>query len=337
MIHSRRDASLVSALALVAGASALAGPIQAPPPSAPLRLVQTITLPGVEGRIDHLAVDLAGRRLFVCALGNGTLEVIDLESGRRVQSLTGFEEPQGVRYLSDSGLVVVASGGDGTATFLEGNPLKRTKSIPVGDDADNVRYDAAHRRVYVGRDGALVVLDPKTAAITAQIPLDGHPESFQLDAAGRIYVNVPQAQKIAVVDLAKGAVIASWPLSGVAANYPMALDEDNHRVFVATRRPPRLLAFEATTGRTVATQEIGGDADDLFYDAIRHRLYAICGDGSVVVLAQTDADHYRPLARVPTAAGARTGLYVPELGRLYVAVPHRTGPTAEILVFEAGS
>jgi hypothetical protein len=149
-------------------------------------------------------------------------------------------------------------------------------------------------------------------------------------------VNVPQRQKIAVVDVAKGAVIASWPLSGVAANYPMALDEDNHRVFVATRRPPRLLAFEATTGRTVATHEIDGDADDLFYDAIRHRLYAICGEGSVVVLAQTDADHYRPLARVPTAAGARTGLYVPELSRLYVAVPHRTGPQAEIQVFEAG-
>jgi DNA-binding beta-propeller fold protein YncE len=305
--------------------------------STPLRLVQTIALPGVEGRIDHLAIDLAGRRLFVCALGHGTLEVIDLESGRRVQSLAGFKEPQGVRYLPDFSMAVVASGGDGVATVLEGNPLKRTKSIPIGDDADNVRYDAARQKVLVGRDGALVVLDPKRAAITAQIPLDGHPESFQLDAAGRIYVNLPQRQKIAVVDVAKGAVIASWPLSGVAANYPMALDENAHRVFVATRWPPRLLAFEATTGRTVAALEIDGDADDLFYDALRHRLYAICGEGSVVVLAQIDADHYRPVARVPTAAGARTGLYVPELGRLYVAAPHRTGPTAEILVFEAGS
>jgi outer membrane protein assembly factor BamB len=180
------------------------------------------------------------------------------------------------------------------------------------------------------------VLDPGTRTSTAQIPLDGHPESFQLDAAGRIYVNVPQRQKIAVVDVAKGAVIASWPLSGVAANYPMALDEGNHRVFVATRRPPRLLAFDATTGRNVATVEIDGDADDLFYDAARRRLYAICGDGSVVVLGQADADHYQALARVPTVDGARTGLYVPELKRLYVAVPRRTNPVAEIRVFDVG-
>jgi sterol desaturase/sphingolipid hydroxylase (fatty acid hydroxylase superfamily) len=331
-----RMPSFFFALALVAAGSTLFGALPSPPLSAPLRLVQTIALPGVEGRIDHLAVDVAGRRLFVCALGNGTLEVIDLEAGQRVQSLAGFKEPQGVRYLSDSATVVVASGGDGTATFLGGSPLKRKQSIPVGDDADNVRYDATRRKVYVGRDGALVVIDPKTASITAQIPLDGHPESFQLDASGRIYVNVPQRQKVTVVDVAKGAAIASWPLSGTAANYPMALDEQNHRVFVATRRPPRLLAFDPATGRSVATLEIDGDADDLFYDAVRRRLYAICGEGSVVVLAQTDPDHYQAVARVPTAAGARTGLYVPELSRLYVAVPHRAGPHAEIRVFEAG-
>jgi DNA-binding beta-propeller fold protein YncE len=335
MLHRLRD-TLFSVAALVVSVSMLSGAIQGAPMSTPLRLVQRIALPGVEGRIDHLAVDLAGHRLFVCALGNGTVEVIDLEAGGRVQSVAGFEEPQGVRYLPDSGLVVVASGGDGSATFLEGNPLRRVRSVPVGEDADNVRYDAAHQKVYVGRDGALVALDPKTGTSTGQIPIDGHPESFQLDAAGRIYVNVPQRQKVAVVDIAKGAVIASWPLSGMAANYPMALDEPNHRIFVATRRPPRLLAFDAATGRSVANLEIDGDADDLFYDAIRRRLYAICGEGWAVVLAQTDADHYHPLARVPTAAGARTGLYVPELNRLYVAVPHRTGP-AEILVFEAGS
>jgi len=240
MAHVRRArSSLLPGVALVAGASALAGQTPGAPASPPLRLIQTIALPGVEGRIDHLAADVSGRRLFVCALGNGTLEVIDLEAGRRVQSLAGFKEPQGVRYLSDTGVVVVASGGDGTATFLEGNPLRPTKSVPVGDDADNVRYDLPHRKVYVGRDGALVALDAKTAAISAQIPLDGHPESFQLDAAGRLYVNVPQRQKIVVVDIAKGAAVASWPLTEAAANYPMALDEENRRVFVATRRPPR--------------------------------------------------------------------------------------------------
>ena len=281
-------------------------------------------------------MDVAGQRLFVCALGNGTLEIIDLKTGQRVQGIAGFKEPQGVRYLAESGLVVVASGGDGTATFLEGNPLKRSKTIPVGEDADNVRYDAGQRKVYVGRDGALVVLDPKERTRTLDIPLDGHPESFQLDSAGRIYVNIPQRQKVAVVDVAKGSVVASWTLSGVAANYPMALDETNHRLFIATRRPPRLLVFDTTTGHNVATLEIDGDSDDLFYDAARRRLYAICGDGSVVVLTQADADHYRTLARIPTVAGARTGLFAPELNRLYVAVPHRTSPVAEIRVFDVG-
>jgi DNA-binding beta-propeller fold protein YncE len=304
--------------------------------TSPLRLVQTIALPGVEGRIDHLAVDIAGERLFVCALGNGTLEIVDLHTGQRIQSIPGFKEPQGVRHLPDSGLVVVASGGDGTATFLEGNPLKRSTTIPVGGDADNVRYDAGRRKIYIGRDGALVVVDPQVRTRTADIPLDGHPESFQLDSAGRIYVNIPQRQKVAVVDVAKGSMTGSWPLSGAAANYPMALDETNHRLFVATRRPPRLLVFDTTTGHNLVTLEIDGDSDDLFYDAARRRLYAICGEGSVVVLAQADADHYRRVARIPTVAGARTGLFVPEMSRLYVAVPHRTSPVAEIRVFDVG-
>jgi DNA-binding beta-propeller fold protein YncE len=320
---------------LTASASALTAPTEGSLTS-PLRLVQTITLPGVEGRIDHLAVDVAGQRLFVCALGNGSLETVDLKTGQRVQSIPGFKEPQGVRFLPESGLVVVASGGDGTATFLDGNPLKRAKTIPVGADADNVRYDAAHRKIYIGRDGALVVLDPHERARIADIPLDGHPESFQLDSAGHIYVNIPQRQKVAVVDVAKGSVMGSWPLSGVAANYPMAIDEASHRLFVATRRPPRLLVFDTTTGHDVATLEIDGDSDDLFYDAARRRLYAICGDGSVVVLAQADADHYQTVARIPTVAGARTGLFVPELSRLYVAVPHRTNPTAAIRVYDVG-
>jgi DNA-binding beta-propeller fold protein YncE len=326
----------VCAVSLSAGASAWTAPTRSPAPTVPLRLVQTITLPGVEGRIDHLAVDLAGQRLFVCALGNGTLEVVDLETGKRVQSLPGFKEPQGVRYVSESGVVVVASGGDGTATFLEGTPLRRAKTIPVGDDADNVRYDAGRKKIYVGRDGALVILDPKERTRLAEIPLDGHPESFQLDSAGRIYVNVPERQKVAVVDVTKGSVVESWPLSGAGANYPMALDDANHRLFVATRRPPRLIVLDTATGRNVATLEIDGDADDLFYDAARRRLYAICGAGSVVVLAQADADHYLMEARIPTVAGARTGLFVPELNRLYVAVPHRMSPVAEIRVFDVG-
>jgi len=315
---------------LMAGLAAMAA---APPAPGPLRLLRTIPLPDVEGRIDHLAIDLAGRRLFVCALGNGSVEVVDLEAGARTQSVAGFEEPQGARYLPDTATLVVASGGDGAATFLEGTPLRRAKSVPVGGDADNVRLDAGHGTLYVGVDGGLAVLDPRTRTRLALIPLDGHAESFQLDGR-RIYVNIPQRQEVAVVDLATKAVVARWPVSA-AGNYPMALDAEGHRLMVATRRPPRLLVLDTETGHEVAAAGIGGDADDLYLDAARHRLYALCGEGQVTVLSRSAGDRYEVVARVPTAAGARTGLFVPELGRLYVAVPRRAGPTAEIRDFEA--
>jgi len=304
----------------------------------PLRLIQTVPLPGVRGRIDHLAVDVAGQRLFVAALGNNTVEVIDLKKGERVQSLVGFKEPQGVAYLPDTKTVAVANGGDGAVTLLDGTSLKPTKTIAFGDDADNLRYDAARKRLYVGYgNGALGVLAMATGARLGDIALDAHPESFQLEASsGRIYVNVASRQKVAVADMSRNAVVASWAVSAGSANYPMALDAPHHRLFVVTRRPPHVVVFDTDTGRTVATLEADGDADDVFYDAAQQRLYGCFGAGSVIVYAQRDADHYTVLAKVPTATGARTGLFSADLRRLFVAVPRRTNPTAEIRVFDTG-
>jgi DNA-binding beta-propeller fold protein YncE len=304
----------------------------------PLRLIQTVPLPGVQGRIDHLAVDVAGHRLFVAALGNNTVEVIDLKKGERVQSLVGFKEPQGVAYLPDTKTVAVANGGDGAVTLLDGTSLKPTKTIAFGDDADNLRYDAARKRLYVGYgNGALGAYDVPKGTRLPDIALDAHPESFQLDAAsGRIYVNVASLQKVAVVDANRSTVAATWAVSAGAANFPMALDSMHHRLFVVTRRPPHVVVFDTDTGRTVATLEADGDADDVFYDAAQQRLYGCFGAGSVIVYAQRDADHYTVLATVPTATGARTGLFSADLRRLFVAVPRRTNPTAEIRVFDTG-
>jgi DNA-binding beta-propeller fold protein YncE len=305
----------------------------------PLRLVQAIPLPGVEGRIDHLALDLAGQRLFVAALGNNTVEVIDLKKGHRVHSVAGFKEPQGIAYLPETNTVAVANGGDGAVTFLDGASLKPTKTIVFGEDADNLRYDATRKRLYVGYgNGALGAYDTAKSTRLADVALDAHPESLQLDAAsGRIFVNVASLQKIAVVDGNRNVVAATWHVSAGAANFPMALDASHHRLFVLTRKPPHLIVFDTQTGKDVATLHADGDADDLFYDAARQRLYACFGAGSVIVYAQGDPGHYTELANVPTAPGARTGLFSPELRRLFVAVPHRANPTAEIRVFDTGT
>jgi DNA-binding beta-propeller fold protein YncE len=303
----------------------------------PLQLVQTIPLSGVEGRIDHLAVDVPHQRLFVAALGNNTLEVLDVRAGKRLHSIGGLHNPQGVAYLPETNRIVVANAQGGGFDWFDGDRYLIKRKVDFSDDADNVRVDASARRVFVGYgDGALGVLDAVTGKRLADVPLKGHPESFQLEKSGaRIFVNVPTAEQIAIVDKGKGAVIAAWPLSGAHSNFPMALDEANSRLFVGCRNPAKVLVYDTQTGKVTATLDIAGDTDDLFYDAARKRLYVSCGAGFLDTFQQQDADHYQPLARIPTAAGARTSLFVPELGRLYLAVPHRGSQQAEIRVYAA--
>ena len=303
--------------------------------NAPLALAQTIVLPDVRGRIDHLDVDADGERLFVAALGNDSVEVIDLRGGRRSARITGLHEPQGLAYLPDAKRLYVASGGNGRVDVYSGTPPVAGPGIDGLDDADNVRYERTGGRLYVGYGKALAVVDAASARIVGRIPLAGHPESFQLETRGeRIFVNVPDAQQIAVLDRNKRAAIATWKLEGAEANFPMALDESHHRLFVGTRRPAELLVYDTDTGRRVGRLAIGGDADDLFYDAERRRIYAICGEGVVDIVHQDDADHYRSEGRVATARGARTGLFVPARAALFVAVPKRDGSSAEIRVYK---
>jgi DNA-binding beta-propeller fold protein YncE len=322
-------------LTSVLAAGAPPGPPKGPADAA-LHLVQTIPMPGVAGRIDHLAVDLATHRLFVCALGNDTVEVVDLEKGQRVQSVPGFKEPQGIVFMPKTNTVVVASGGDGRLSFLEGAPLKVTKALFLGEDADNVRYDPEHERIYVGYGGgALAVVDALKRDRLGEVALEAHPESFQRESSGRIFVNEARRARVAVVDVDKKAVTSRWALEGASANYPMALDETRHRLFVGARQPPRLVVMDTGTGKVVASLETESDVDDVFFDAARRRVYVIGGGGSVAVYDQTDADHYVERARIRTAEGARTGFFSPELARLYVAVPHRANPIAEIRVFAA--
>lgn len=300
-----------------------------------LKPVQTIPLPGVEGRFDHFAPDVKGGRLFLAALGNNTLEVLDAKSGKLRRSVKGMREPTGVAFAPDLNRVFVGNGAGGTCDILDGSSLERVGRVGL-EDADNVRYDAPTKRVYVGYGGgALCAIDGRSGKQVGSIPLAGHPESFQLEKSGsRIWVNVPSAQQIAVLDRKQEKVLAAWPVTGAKANYPMALDEERHRLFVGCRQPARLLVYDTETGKQVTSVDIVGDTDDLFYDPARKRLHVAGGEGAITVLEQRDADHYEPVGRVSTAAGARTAYLVPEWQRLFLAVPHRGAQGAEVRVYD---
>ena len=300
-----------------------------------LELVATIPMPGVKGRIDHLAIDPKGHRLFVAALGNNTVEVLDVERNRHEKSLPGFREPQGVLYLPESNRLYVANGKGERVDILDAASLSAVKRIDKLDDADNVRYDAAARKVVVGYGkGALHLIDSASGEAGEDIRLSGHPESFQLERNGtRIFVNVPDARQVAVVDRAKRAVAATWDVPGARANFPMALDEAGRRLFVGARSPALMLVYDTDSGKIVAKVPIGGDTDDVFFDAERKRVYVICGEGRIDIFRQEDADHYVREGSVKTAPRARTGLFVPEEARLYAAAPMVDKTPARILVF----
>ncbi len=303
-----------------------------------LVLKATVPLPGVSGRFDHFAVDTNSHRIFVAALGNDTIEVIDSAAGKRLHTITGLHKPTGVAFLPDQNQIFVANGSDGTVKVFDGASYKVIKNITGLDDADNVRLDVKANRIYVGYgDGALAAIDTGNWQQIGTIKLKAHPESFQLEQNGnRIFVNVPDAKQIAVVDRETRAVVATWPMQKFHANFPMALDEANHRLFVGCRSPARFVALDTDSGRSVAEIPISGDTDDLFFDATRRRLYLSCGEGSVDVITQRDADKYELKEKITTRGGARTGYFSATLSQFYLAVPHRGIQPAELRIFQTG-
>lgn len=300
----------------------------------PLALETKIPLGDVKGRIDHFAVDPERQRLFVAELGNDSVGVIDLKARKLIHTITGLSAPQGLGYVRSSDELYVANAGDGSVHLFKGDDLTPAGRIELHDDADNVRVDASHQRVYIGYgDGALSVVDPATRVRIADIPLKGHPESFQLDpAAGRIFVNVPDAGHIAVIDTASGKQVMTWPTRDARANFPMAFDSETGRVIVGFRDPPRLMVFAAQNGAVVANLDLCGDTDDIFVDAKRHRLYVACGEGVVDIFEPRDTSYARA-GRVPTVTGARTAFFAPEMDRLFVAVRATDKEPAAVWVF----
>jgi DNA-binding beta-propeller fold protein YncE len=299
-----------------------------------LELIATIPLPKVDGRIDHLAADPTLHRLFIASLGNNTVEVVDTRGGW-LATLTGLSGPQGIAYVADADRLFVASGGAQRLDVFDPGSLSQLNRVQPLPDADNVRDDFRAGNVIVGYGtGGLAIVNVKTGGIVGRIALPAHPESFQLEKGGaRVFINVPGVHAVMVADRVTRELLASWPLPAASGNYPMALDEASRRLFIGTRKPAALLVYDIDSGVAVARLETGGDADDVFYDERRGQVYVICGEGRIDVFHRESADRYTAQAQIVTAPRARTGLFVPEEDRLYVAVPATQGTPARILVY----
>src|SRR5262245_52678870 len=323
---------LIAITTILASTSAIFGQ---PATSPLLQLEAKVPLGAVSGRIDHMAVDLERHRLFVAELGNDSVGVVDLNAQKVIHRISGLKEPQGVAYVSTNDLLYVANGGDGSVRFFAGLNYSPAGRIDLGADADNIRVDKGANHLLVGYGGgAIAVIDLRDNSKVFSFALRAHPESFQLDASSRqIFVNLPTARAIAVLDESKGKEGAVWPLRH-GGNFPMALDSERHRVLVAFRNPAKLAAFDWEIGGVVNEADICGDADDLFLDPKRNRIYVTCGAGFIDVLSADDPKYSRQ-ARIATVSGARTGLFVPEMDRLLLAVrAHFTEPAA-IWVYRA--
>ncbi|HEY2774858.1 MAG TPA: hypothetical protein VGK20_12500 [Candidatus Binatia bacterium] len=318
--------------------SLLLGSVPVPDASAGeshLELVRTIALPGISGRIDHMTIDAAGKRLFVAALASNSVLVVDLEGGSIAGRIAGVTEPQGVAYLSGAGQVAVSSGGDGSCRFYDAQTLREISSADFRSDADNLRFDETQGKLYVGfGSGGIGIIDVKTGTRLADIPLTSHPEAFEMESLGsRAFVNLPATSSVAVVDRDKHNVLASWALPAHCENFPMALDQRHHRLFVGCRNPPQVVVLDTESGATIASFDCVADVDDLFLDGDTGLLYASGGEGFLDVFAP-DGKGWRRSQRIVTSARSRTSLLAPASKRLYLAIPSRGSQPAEIRVYE---
>jgi DNA-binding beta-propeller fold protein YncE len=322
------------------GFKALACGQEPPSVDQPLILDRIIAVPGAEGRFDHMAVDTKTGHVFASVYGNDTVAVLDVHRGREIHTINvGLDEPQGVAFLPDLNRIVVTNSGDGSCKIFDGTTYEPVASVKFTDDADQLRYDASRHLIYVAYgEGAIGTIDAMTNRVVGEsFALGAHPESFQLEESGpRIFVNLASQNRIAVIDR-NTRKITMWTLDGAGTNFPMALDEQHHRLFVSTRRPAMLLVLDMGTGREVTRLPGAADSDDMWYDATRHRIYVPGGEGLIYVYQQADADHYSLIAKVPGTIGARTSAYYGQVGKhnsLYLAVPGRANRGAELWVYE---
>jgi hypothetical protein len=301
-----------------------------------LKLDKEIILKVVKGRIDHIGIDLSGQVVYVAALGNNTLEVVDLKKGMVISTIKGLDEPQGVAYITKHKEIFVANGGTGECDFYDALTYKKTASISLSGDADDVRYDEVADKIYVGYgSGGIAIINAATNNMVSDIKLPAHPESFQVDAReGKIWINLPDAGMIGVADIKQAKLTGKWKKLLPRANFPMAYDETAHRIMIGYRFPATLKVLDSRTGKELFSSDMVSDADDLYWDSQTKEIFVSGGGGSVNIFKQTGADTYKLIADIKTPKGARTSLLVPELRMFLLATRASGDGPAQLLVYK---
>jgi len=298
-----------------------------------LTLLTKIELPNVTGRIDHIAYDSINNLAFVAALGNNSVEVVNIHTKQVIHSIKEVKAPQGLAYIPSLNKLVVANDGDGTVKFFDRNNYKLLAEIDLKDDADNIRYDAEKNLIYAGYgSGGIAIIDAISMKQKATILLDGHPESFQIDQKqNRLYINVPDANEIEVASLNSSSIIAKWKITAASSNFPMALDTVNNRLFIGCRIPPSIKIIDTRTGKDIASVKCSGDADDLFYT--NNLLFISAGKGYIDAFKTNDTT-LTQISHMTTSDGARTSLLLTSEKRLLLAVPARNNNSAALWLFK---
>jgi len=306
-----------------------------------LQLARTINLPDVQGKFDHLAIDLAGSRLFVTSGGKHSVEVVDLKDDTVVQIIAGLGKPHGLAWVSATSSLYVSDGALAELRLYKGQPLALAGTIKLSDDADDMAYDPTTLRLFVGHGGKdaanpaqIAVIDTDRFALVENLPASTHPEGIEIDLQShRVFANIADSNEVTVIDQVKKSAPTIWKLTIATGNVPLAFDGQHQLIYVACRKPGMLIAMDATTGKEVASAQTSAGADDLFYDAALSRVYVITGAGEVDTYQVDAARKLRPLEILYTAAGAKTGLFVPSQNLLYVGVPGTTIKASEIRVY----
>ena len=311
----------------------------------PFRLVQSIPMPDVKGRLDHMDVDVKGKRLFVAGLENGSLEVVDLQAGKWIHSIPGFKKTQGVLYIAELNKLFVASGDDGMVRIFRGDTLDLLDSIHLDMGPNRVVYEPHSKLVYVGYGGKdagkdygeVGIIDARTDKAVGSIKVAAHPSELLLDKSGTtLFVFISIANQLQMIDTNKGQAVSTWQVSSQRPG-DAAFDESSSRLFIGARTPPEMIAMDSRSGREVAHLPTVEGMDGVYFDAKRKRVYVSGGrelpSGFVFVYQQKDADHYETVGKVPAGAGAGTSFWSAELDRYYVAAPAHDQEGAAILVY----
>jgi DNA-binding beta-propeller fold protein YncE len=320
----RKSYAIVLALLLVT----ISAHAQADPP---LRLIHTTFLPGYVGDFEHFAPDIKGNRLFLIAEDHQTVEVLDIRTGERIHTISGFGQPHAVEYLPGPNSLLVTEGDEtsGAVDLVNARTDNILEKIKLPTDVDGAVYNPVNKYYYVESGGqgpdakthVLSIIDTQNFKLVGEITLPGtKSEAMAIDKAGaKLYINLRGPDEIGVVDLKSHELIARWPIPEAKNENALVLDEPHRRLFSATHNPAKLFVFDIDSGKVIASLPCAENSDDMGFDPVRKRIY-ITGDGSASVIEQKDADHYVSVAEVPTGYRAKTSIFVPQLNRLYIAV-----------------